>query len=422
MSAADRKFAFYFCASALLTIAVFRASAWVVMRAASATRPARPAWLRLGIANLHRPAAATPLLLVALGLGLAALSAVALIEGNIRAQFTGVLSDRAPSFFFIDIQNDQLDRFHALIKASPGTSDLHEQPSLRMRMISLKGVPAESAHVAPGSEWALRGDRGLTYSSTVPDGSRVVEGSWWPANYQGPPLVSLEDRLAHDWGIRVGDTLRANVLGRDIEFRVANLRTIDWRALSINFFMVADPGLLVHAPQMHIATLRNPPSQDAALLRRVTDALPNVTGIRVADILANVADLVGKLGAALAVAGGVTLVSGALVLAGAVAAGQRRRVAEAVVLRTLGATRGQVRAAWLTEFGAIGAAAGLIAAAIGTLASWAVMRFMLQAPWSFLPGTLASTVLGCVVLMLAFGYAGTAAALRVRPAGLLRHQ
>ena len=291
-----------------------------------------------------------------------------------------------------------------------------------MRIVSLKGVPAERAHVAPGSQWALRGDRGLTYSASVPDGSHVTAGTWWPVDYKGPPLVSLEDRLAQDWGLRVGDTLRANVLGRDIEFRVANLRTINWRALSINFFMVASPGLLEHAPQMHIATLRDPPSQDAALLRRVTDALPNVTGIRVADILASVADLVGKLGAALAVAGGVTLSSGALVLAGAVAAGQRRRIAEAVVLRTLGATRGQVRAAWLTEFGAIGAAAGLIAAGIGTLASWAVMRFALDAPWSFLPGTLAATVLGCVVLMLGFGYAGTAAALLVRPARLLRNQ
>ncbi len=422
LSAVDRKFALYFCTSALLTVGVFRAGAYGVMRVAKAARPARPAWLRLGIANLYRPAAATPLLLVALGLGLATLSAVALIEGNIRAQFSGVLSDRAPSFFFIDIQNDQLEKFRALVRASPGATDLHEQPSLRMRIVSLKGVAAEQAHVAPGSQWALRGDRGLTYSATVPDGSRVTEGAWWPAGYQGPPLVSLEDKLAHDWGMRVGDTLRANVLGRDIDFRVANLRTINWRALSINFFMVASPGLLEHAPQMHIATLRDPPAQDAALLRRVTDALPNVTGIRVADILASVADLVGKLGAALAVAGGVTLVSGALVLAGAVAAGQRRRIAEAVVLRTLGATRGQVRAAWLTEFGAIGAAAGVIAACIGTLASWAVMRLVLDAPWSFLPGTLAATVLGCILLMLAFGYAGTAAALRVRPAALLRNQ
>jgi putative ABC transport system permease protein len=139
-------------------------------------------------------------------------------------------------------------------------------------------------------------------------------------------------------------------------------------------------------------------------------------------VLQAVADLVGKLATALAAAGSVTLASGALVLAGAVAAGQRRRMAEAVVLKTLGATRAQVRAAWLVEFSAIGACAGLLAAGVGSLASFAVMRLVMHAPWSFLPLRLALTIGGCVVMMVIFGYAGTERALRVRPAGLLRNQ
>ena len=421
-TAADRGFALRFCGGALLTLAVFRGGAWAVMRGAGAVPAVRPAWLRLGLANLHRPGSATPLLLTALGLGLTTLATVALIEGNIAGQFAGAVPKGAPSFFFIDIQNDQLDRFRGIVAATPETTGLHVVPSLRARIVALRGVPVDRVHVAPGSQWALRGDRGLTYSAGVPDGSRVTEGTWWPADYSGPPLVSLDEGIARGWGLHIGDTLRANVLGRDIDFRVASLRAIDWRALTINFTLVASPGLLEHAPQMHIATLRDPPAEDAGLLRRVTDALPNVTGIRVADVLASIADLVGKLAAAMAAAGGVTLASGALVLAGAVAAGQRRRIADAVVLRTLGATSGQIRAAWMVEFGAIGAAAGLIACALGTLASWAVTRYVLQAPWLFLPGTLALTVGGCVVLMLVFGYAGTAAALRVRPAGLLRNQ
>jgi putative ABC transport system permease protein len=150
--------------------------------------------------------------------------------------------------------------------------------------------------------------------------------------------------------------------------------------------------------------------------------LPNVTGISVTEVLRAIADIVGKLAAALGAAGTVTLASGALVLAGAIAAGQRRRINEAVILKTLGATRAQIRAAWLTEFGIIGATAGLIAAAIGTLASWAVMRFVLQTGWSFLPGTLAGIIGGCMVLMLVCGYAGTEAALRTRAAPLLRNQ
>jgi len=421
-SSPDRGFALNFCLCALLTLGVFRAGAWCLMRLAAICNFAEPIWLKLGTRNLYRPASVTPLLLVSLGLGLATLSAVTLIEGNISAQFSAILPADAPSFFFLDIQNDQMARFTKILGDIPGVTDLRSVPSLRARIVALHGVPAEQAHVAPGSEWALRGDRGLTYAAHIPDGSRVVAGAWWPPDYAGPPLLSLDADLARGWGLHIGDTLRANVLGRDIDFRVANLRAIDWRALTINFTLVASPGLLDHAPQMHIATLHAPPAEQAALLRRVTDALPNVTGIRVADVLQAVATIVGKLGAALAAAGSVTLASGALVLAGAVAAGQRRRMAEAVVLKTLGATRAQIRAAWLVEFGVIGACAGVIAAALGTLASYGVMHFVMHAPWFFLAERLALTVGLCVAAMLAFGYAGTEAALRVRPAGYLRNE
>jgi putative ABC transport system permease protein len=422
LTSADRGFALWFCGSAAGTLVLFRGGGWALMAIARRIPVRHPVWLRLGVANLYRPATATPLLLVALGLGLTTLAAVALIQGNIRQQVLGQLPEAAPSFFFIDIQNEQLAQFEKIVGAQPGVSDLHQVPALRARIVALNGVPVDQVHVAPGSQWALRGDRGLTYSAQVPRGSTVVAGSWWPADYAGPPLISMDADLARGWGLAIGDTLRANVLGRDIDFRVANLRAIQWRDLAINFTLVASPGLLEHAPHMHIATVRDAPSEDGALLRAVTDALPNVTGIRVADILQAVADLVGQLAAALAATGSVTLASGALVLAGAVAAGQRRRMAEAVVLKTLGATRAQIRGAWMVEFGAIGACAGVLAAGLGTLASWGVVHYLMRAPWSFLPGILAATVLGCIVLMLGFGYAGTEAALRARAAPFLRNE
>jgi putative ABC transport system permease protein len=418
----NHRFALGFCASALLTIGIFRLGAWGLMRLADRMTVRHPPWLKLGLGNLHRPANAVPLLVVALGLGLSTLASVTLVEGNMDAQFTGAMPKDAPSFFFLDIQNDQMARFQAIATHVSGVTGLRSVPSLRARIVALNGLPAEQAHVSPDSQWALRGDRGLTYSGTLPAGSEVVDGTWWPSDYSGPPLVSLDADLARGWHLKVGDTLRVNVLGRDIDLRIANLRHIDWRALNINFTLVAAPGLLEHAPQMHIATLRSPPAEDSALLRAVTDALPNVTGIRVADVLQSLAELVGKLATALAAAGSVTLASGALVLAGAVAAGQRRRMAEAVVLKTLGATRGQIRAAWLVEFSAIGACAGLLAAGIGSLASFAVMHFVMQAPWSFLPLRLALTICGCVGMMMIFGYVGTEAALRTRAAGLLRNQ
>jgi putative ABC transport system permease protein len=421
-TAPDRVFALWFCAAAAGTLALFRfGGALLVALAGRAPRLSRP-WARLGFANLHRPGSSTSLMLVSLGLGLSTLAAVALIEGNVRHQIQEQLPRNAPSFFFIDIQDQQLPQFLHLVHATSGVSDVHQVPSLRARIVAVNGVPAEQVKATPNTRWALRGDRGLTYAGAEPADTHLVAGTWWPADYDGPPLVSFDANLARGWGVKIGDTIRVNVLGRDIDLRVASLRDIAWRTLSLNFTLVASPGLLSHAPHTDIATLRAPDDVQGSLLRHVTDALPNVTGIRVADVLATVATLLTQIGAALGAAGSVTLVAGALVLAGAIASGQRRRIQEAVVLKSLGATRAQIRAAWLVEFGIIGAMAGVIAAVVGTAASWAVLRFVMRSDWVFLPTVLAGTIVGCVVLMLAFGYAGTSAALRVPAAPYLRNE
>ncbi len=421
-SAEQRLFALFFCLAAAAALLLFRAGGWALMwLAARLPSPGWP-WARLGLSNLYRPGAPTPLMLVSVGIGLSTLATVALIEGNLRHQVLEQLPQDAPSFFFIDIQNDQMAEFRRIVAGMPGVHDLREVPSLRARVVAVNGVPAELVAATPDTTWALRGDRGLTYAGAMPEGTRLVAGAWWPADYAGPPLVSFDATLARGWGVQVGDSLRLNVLGRDIDVRVASLRDIAWRSLGLNFTLVASPGLLERAPHSHIATLRADPAEQAALLRAVTDALPNVSGIRVADVLSTVGELLGRIGAALGATAAVTLAAGALVLAGAVAAGQRRRIQEAVILKSLGATRAQIRAAWLVEFGVLGMAAGLLAAAVGTAASWAVLRQVMGADWSFLPGRLVLTIAGCVALMLGFGYAGTAAALGARAAPLLRNE
>jgi putative ABC transport system permease protein len=420
-TAPERHFALWFCAAAVATLALFRAGGWLLMAVARRMRP-RLVWLRLGVANLHRPGAATPLLLVSLGIGLSTLAAVALTLGNVRRQVSQQLPDRAPSFFFIDIQDSQMPKFRAIMAADPNATDLTEVPSLRARIVSVNGVPAQQVKATPDTSWALRGDRGLTYAGAMPEGTRMVAGQWWPPDYSGKPLLSFDAVLAAGWGVKLGDPIRLNVLGRDITFTVANLRRIDWGTLGLNFTMIASPAPLSQAPHGHIATVRAPEADQARLLRVVTDALPNVSGIRVADVLGAIAGLLEQISVALAATGSLTLAAGGLVLAGAVAAGQRRRIREAVILKTLGATRGQIRAAWLVEFGILGLVAGGIAALVGLAASWAVVVLLMHADWVPLPGTLAAVVLGCVALMLGFGYAGTEAALRAKAAPLLRNE
>ncbi|HJS87283.1 MAG TPA: FtsX-like permease family protein, partial [Acetobacteraceae bacterium] len=299
---------------------------------------------------------------------------------------------------------------------------LRQVPSLRARVVAVNGVPAEQVRATPDTRWALRGDRGLTYAASEPPGTRLAAGQWWPADYAGPPLLSLDAQIARGWGIGLGAVIRLNVLGRDIDLRVANLREVAWRQLGLNFVMIASPGLLSSAPHTYIATVRVGRAEQAALLRRVSDALPNVTGISVTEILSAIADLLAQIAAALAAMGALTLAAGVLVLTGAIAAGRRQRIHEAVILKALGATRAQLRVAWLMEFGAIGLVAGVIAAGVGTAASWAVMRFVADETWVFLPGRLAGTLAGALALMLVFGYAGTASALRAKPAARLRNE
>ncbi|KAA2213098.1 ABC transporter permease [Teichococcus oryzae] len=421
-SAEQPGFALGFCAAAGGTLLLFRLGAAALSAMARRLRNIRRPALRLGLANLHRPGAPTALMLVSLGIGLTTLSAVAMIEGNLRRQIQGQLPEAAPNFYFIDIQNDQAARFDELARAQPGVTELRRVPSLRARIVSIKGVPVEQVQATEDTRWALRGDRGLTYAAVPPENTRLVSGQWWAQDYDGPPLLSLDARLAEGWGVGLGDVVVLDVLGREVPLTIASTRQIEWQGLGLNFTLIASPGLLEAAPHTHIATLRGDAARDAQVLRAVTDAFPNVSGIRVRDAVEAVAGLLERLGTAISAVAAVTLLAGALVLAGAMAAGQRRRVRDAVVLKVVGATRAQIRRAWMVEFGLLGLAAGVLAAICGTAASWAVARFVMRTEWVFLPGTLALTVLGCTVLTLALGYAGTALALGARPAPLLRNE
>ena len=418
----ERVFALGFCGAVVASLLLFRFGAAGLMALARRLGHLRRPALRLGLANLHRPGTPAPLLVISLGVGLTTLVAIAQIEGNLKQQLAGELPSRAPNFYFIDIQPDQAARFDQVAGALPGVEEVRRVPSLRARVVAVKGVPAAEVQTTPETAWALRGDRGLTYAARPPPGSRLVAGAWWPEDYRGPPLLSFEAGVAAGWGIGVGDAITVNVLGRDIELRIANLRQVDWRGLGMNFALVASPGLLEAAPHTHIATVRGDPAGDAAVLRGITDAFPNVSGIRVRDALEAISALLRRVGVALSATGSVTLLAGLLVLGGAVAAGQRQRVRDAVVLKTVGATRAQIRAAWLVEYALIGLVAGVLAALAGAVAAWAVVRFVMRADWVFLPGTLAATVVGCVLLTLACGQIGTALALRARPGPLLRNE
>lgn len=381
--------------------------------------------LRLAVANIHRPGAVTSTVVLSLGLGVALLVTVIEIDGNLRRQFQQALPDKSPAFYFVDIQSADAERFDSFIRSRVPDAKLQRVPMLRGRIVAANGVKAEDLKPPPHAAWVLQSDRGITYDGQIPAGSRVVEGRWWGPNYEGPPLLSFEKRIADGLGLKVGDPVTVNVLGRNITANVANLREVDWQNLGINFVLVYSPGAFRGAPHTHIATLTYPREstlqEETALLKDIAQNFPTVTIVRVKEALDTVGSVVSNLILAIRGASGVTLLAAVLVLAGALAASHHNRVYDAVVLKTLGATRGRLIAAYAAEYAMLGTATALVGVAAGSLAAWMVVGKVMNLTfvWLPIPATLAAGA--ALIVTIAFGLAGTYGALGQKPASVLRN-
>jgi putative ABC transport system permease protein len=298
---------------------------------------------------------------------------------------------------------------------------------LRGRIVKLNGESVEMKQVPAEAEWVLSGDRGLTYSATVPDGSHVVAGSWWREDDdKAGPLVSFEVDLARRLGLGLGDTVTVNVLGRDITAKIANLREVNWESLTINFVMVFSPGALQGAPHNLLATITFPPAvslaDEAAVARTIAKVYPTMTVIRVKDALSAFAKIFGKVMTAVRVAGGVTLLAGALVLAGGLATAEQRRTQQAVILKTLGATRARIVAAHLAEYAILALVCAAVATLIGGVIAWFALARVMHVALVPALGDVAQALLVALALVGGFGAVATWRVLSARAVPYLRSQ
>jgi putative ABC transport system permease protein len=410
-----------FCLGALVTLLLLRGIAALIRWLLPRLSTTRSIAVSLALRRLHGPGSPLPLMLMSAGAGLTVLVAVAEIRANLITEFAGELPRTAPSFYFIDIQPADLPTFEATVRDIHVAHDLRELPSLRARILAVNGVPVADFHPKrQGSDWALRTDVGFTYSAVPPPGTRLLAGHWWAPDYLGPPEISFDARIAHDWGVGIGDSLSVSVLGRQFDLKIASLRDIHWQSLELNFLLIATPDPFAGAPHTVIATLRADPHQEGTVLAAVTNALPGVTGIDVGQVLAALKGLLGQIGTAVSLVGLVALLAGGLVLVSAITAEREQRIAEAVVLKTLGATRAQIRLAWLTEFAVAGGMAGVAGAVLGDAAAALAIRQVFHTDWHFLPGTMLLTVAFSILAMIALGFASTERALRQPAAPRLR--
>ncbi len=423
VSAEDRFIASVFLAAVAGAFVLLRLVAALIAALARRSPRVNSPALRLAIGNIHRPGALTPSVTLSLGLGLALLVTLALIDGNMRNQLTGQIARQAPNFFFVDIQNSEREGFLNILKQQAPEGQVTQVPMLRGRILAFNGQDVTQMNVPPAGRWVLRGDRGITYEEKLPDNSAVTAGEWWPADYSGEPLVSFSAEEAGELGLKIGDTVTVNVLGRNITARIANLRQIKWESLSINFVMVFSPNTFRGAPHAWLATLTDSsatPQQEAAILRNVTNAYPTITSVRVKDAIDIVDQLVGQLATAIRAAAAVALIASVLVLAGALAAGNRARTHDAVILKTLGGTRSMLMRAFSYEYMILGAATALFALVAGGLSAWFVVARIMRLPSAFLPDVAVLTLVISLVLTVGIGLAGTWRILGQKAAPVLR--
>lgn len=355
---------------------------WSVRRiAAAAPHPRRPLW-RLAVANLHRPGSQTPALVIALGLALTLFVTLAGIQTSLDAEIQRTIPERAPNQFVLDIPAEREGEFRNLVAASAPEAELNIVPALRGTIVAYGGQRVADLKELPDGAWFLHGERGVTYSDILPEGSDLVEGQWWTRNYQGPPLVSLDREAAKVMGIGIGDRLTVSVLGREIEARVASLRHVNWDTMGFNYIMVFSPNALKNAPHSLAATITMDKSRDAVVQRALLAAFPSISIIAVNEIVAQVSTLLRQMSSAIIAAASVAILAGIAVLIGAIAASRQVRSYDSVIMKILGATRLQILGAHALEYLLLALVLTLVSLAFGLSAAWYVIVRVFEFSWA----------------------------------------
>jgi putative ABC transport system permease protein len=382
-------------------------------------RPRRPL-LRLAVANLHRPGAQTVALVIALGLALTLFVTLAAIQTSLTAEITRTVPQKAPDLFVLDIPSTDRERFVAAVRAEAPGAKLNIVPTMRGTITEYGGTRVAELKQLPEGAWFLRGERGVTYSETPPQGSDVVTGKWWPRAYAGSPLVSLDREAAKVMGVGVGDTLTVSILGREITARIASLREIHWESMGFNYIMVFSPNAVRDAPHTLTSTIELDGGGEGAVARAVVRSFPSASVIPTAEVIGQVKTVLDQMATAILLSASVAILAGIAVLVGAIAASRQSRAYDSVILRTLGATRGQIMGAQAAEYGLLAALLAALALALGLAAAWFVIVQIFEFRWAPDWTTVLATLGGGAVLTLSIGLLGSLPLLRVRPAEALR--
>lgn len=351
---------------------VARALMWVTRKVVG---PRWPYLLRQGLSNLHRPRNQTLLFLLSLGLGTFLMVTILLATNLLNQRLKISQSAKSPNLYLIDVQPDQLTGVRSVIEKLK-LPVLESAPMVTMRIESVRGVPVREAAGVP--LWVARREFRSTYRDTINETETLSAGEWHKAVTDSNSTVplSLEEKIAKDLQVGIGDELTLDVQGVPVKAQVTSLRQVDWSRFNLNFFMVFPLGVLEGAPGFHVVTTRTAsPAESGALQRELVMDFPNVTAIDLTQILQTVSDILAKISLVVSLLGGFTVLAGLPILIGTLLNGREVRLRESVLLRTLGASAKQVRTILVIEYAALGflsALTGILLALAGNaaLAEW----------------------------------------------------
>ena len=405
-------------AASLAVLLILLAIGWAIARAAArAPRPRNPL-LRLALTNLHRPGSQTPALVVALGLALTLFVTLAGIQTSLNNEIATVVPQRAPDYFVLDVPVEQKARFGQIVDRYAPGADTNVVPTLRGTIVAYKNVRVADLKELPEGAWFLRGERGVTYSDRLPEGSELTAGRWWPQDYSGPPLISLDEEAANVLGLKIGDSMTVSILGREIAFTLASTRKVNWDTMGFNYVMVVTPDTLAAAPHNLAATIAA--ARTDGLQRAIVDAFPSASIIPVGEVVGQITTLMRQMATAILAAASVAILAGLAVLVGAIAASRQARSYDSVIMKTLGATRRQVLTAQGLEYAMLAGALALVALALGTLGAWVVIVQLFEFSWRPDWLTVLGVLGGGALLTLGIGLAGSVPLMNVRPSQALR--
>lgn len=409
-----------FLASFAATLLLLGALGWLVRAVASRIpRPRRPL-VRLAIAGLYRPGARTVSLVVALGLGLTLFVLLAAVRTSLDANITRTVPARAPALFALDVPRDRVTEFANIIRQASPQADVATVPLLRGTVVAYGRTRVADLEQLPADAFILRGERGITYAASLPIGSTLTKGRWWPAGYRGPPLVSVEAVQAKALGLAIGDPITVSVLGQDVTARIASFRTVQWDTMGFNFVLVFSPGTFADFPHNLSATVNMPATQTGIVMRALLPQFPSVSVVEVGGVLKQIQDVVRQLSAAIAAAASVAILAGIAVLIGAITAAREMRTYDAVMLKILGATRAQILGAQALEYILLSVVVSGVALALGMGGAWYVIVQIFRFEWLPDLAAVMLTLGAGVGLTLIIGLLGSLPILAARPSQALR--